>query len=92
MILFLIPSLEHLFYSFMVQYRVLVLNLCGYNSVVECNLAKVEVVGSNPITRSNILPKRRRRQVVRSGTANPVYVGSNPTGASIAMSFSGQYS
>src|SRR5512133_4367135 len=25
---------------------------CGCNSVVECNLAKVEVVGSNPITRS----------------------------------------
>lgn len=24
----------------------------GCNSVVECNLAKVEVVGSNPITRS----------------------------------------
>lgn len=25
---------------------------CGNNSVVECNLAKVEVVGSNPISRS----------------------------------------
>ena len=27
--------------------------LCGYNSVVECNLAKVEVAGSNPVSRSN---------------------------------------
>ena len=25
---------------------------CGSNSVVECDLAKVEVVGSNPISRS----------------------------------------
>lgn len=27
----------------------------GSNSVVECNLAKVEVVGSNPISRSRII-------------------------------------
>ncbi len=26
---------------------------CGSNSVVECNLAKVEVAGSNPVSRSN---------------------------------------
>ena len=26
--------------------------LCGNNSVVECNLAKVEVAGSNPVSRS----------------------------------------
>ena len=26
--------------------------LCGTNSVVECNLAKVEVEGSNPLSRS----------------------------------------
>ena len=25
---------------------------CGSNSVVECNLAKVEVAGSNPVSRS----------------------------------------
>jgi hypothetical protein len=25
---------------------------CGNNSVVECNLAKVEVAGSNPVSRS----------------------------------------
>ena len=29
-------------------------SFCGNNSVVECNLAKVEVVGSNPISRSKI--------------------------------------
>jgi hypothetical protein len=28
--------------------------LCGTNSVVECNLAKVEVAGSNPVSRSFI--------------------------------------
>ncbi len=27
---------------------------CGNNSVVECNLAKVEVAGSNPVSRSRI--------------------------------------
>ena len=27
---------------------------CGNNSVVECNLAKVKVVGSNPISRSTV--------------------------------------
>ena len=27
---------------------------CGNNSVVECDLAKVEVAGSNPVSRSNI--------------------------------------
>ena len=30
--------------------------LCGCNSVVECDLAKVEVEGSNPFTRSNLFP------------------------------------
>ena len=29
---------------------------CGYNSVVECDLAKVEVEGSNPFARSKIVP------------------------------------
>jgi hypothetical protein len=28
--------------------------LSGSNSVVECDLAKVEVAGSNPVSRSNI--------------------------------------
>jgi hypothetical protein len=27
----------------------------GSNSVVECDLAKVEVAGSNPVSRSNVL-------------------------------------
>ena len=31
------------------------LNQCGYSSGVERNLAKVDVVGSNPIARSNFL-------------------------------------
>ena len=29
--------------------------LCGSNSVVECDLAKVEVAGSNPVSRSKLL-------------------------------------
>ena len=33
-------------------------NKCGHNSGVECNLAKVDVVGSNPIARSRIYQKR----------------------------------
>ena len=28
---------------------------CGSDSVVECHLAKVEVAGPNPVSRSNIL-------------------------------------
>ena len=32
----------------------------GNNSVVECDLAKVEVAGSNPVSRSNFyIPNRR---------------------------------
>ena len=31
-----------------------VLDECGNNSVVECDLAKVEVAGSNPVSRSNL--------------------------------------
>src|SRR5690606_25753409 len=33
--------------------------VCGSNSVVECDLAKVEVVGSNPISRSEKAKKLR---------------------------------
>ena len=50
----------------------------GNNSVVECDLAKVEVAGSNPVSRSIILflahrvvLLRRRRQVVRQRSAKP---------------------
>ena len=31
----------------------------GNNSVVECDLAKVEVAGSNPVSRSNFYDKTR---------------------------------
>ena len=50
----------------------------GNNSVVECDLAKVEVAGSNPVSRSiisflahRISQVRRRRQVVRQRSAKP---------------------
>ena len=33
----------------------------GNNSVVECDLAKVEVAGSNPVSRSNLRSGARRR-------------------------------
>ena len=44
--------------------------------MVECDLAKVEVAGSNPVSRSIIFCSddeilRRRRQVVRQRSANP---------------------
>ena len=45
---------------------------CGSNSVVECNLAKVEVEGSNPFSRSIYIVLSRaghRRQVVRPRSA-----------------------
>ena len=32
----------------------------GNNSVVECDLAKVEVAGSNPVSRSNLRPHGTR--------------------------------
>ena len=53
----------------------------GNNSVVECNLAKVEVAGSNPVSRS-IFYERRHSQVVRQRSAKPLYTGSNPVAAS----------
>jgi hypothetical protein len=52
--------------------------LSGNNSAVECDLAKVEVAGSNPVSRS----KRRRSQVVRRRSAKPLFTGSNPVAAS----------
>jgi hypothetical protein len=63
---------------------------CGTNSVVECDLAKVEVAGSNPVSRSQeprrLLPGLfnvwRRTQVVRERSAKPLCIGSNPIGAS----------
>ena len=67
---------------------------CGTNSVVECDLAKVEVAGSNPVSRSQE-PRRpqpglfniwRRTQVVRERSAKPLCIGSNPIGASLLIS------
>jgi hypothetical protein len=55
--------------------------------VVEHDLAKVGVAGSNPVSRSNtrrIRPSWRRSQVVRRGSAKPVFVSSILTAASIS--------
>jgi hypothetical protein len=45
----------------------------GNNSVVECDLAKVEVAGSNPVSRSNLRARtqakvaRRSREAAKAG-------------------------
>jgi hypothetical protein len=39
--------------------------MSGNNSVVECDLAKVEVAGSNPVSRSKILQMIRTVRFVR---------------------------
>ena len=36
----------------------------GNNSVVECDLAKVEVAGSNPVSRSNFLLAASRPNLI----------------------------
>ena len=56
--------------------------LGGNNSGVECNLAKVEVAGSNPVSRSIDQYHWRHSQVVRQRSAKPLYTGSNPVAAS----------
>ena len=38
----------------------------GNNSVVECDLAKVEVAGSNPVSRSNLRSRMQARVAHRS--------------------------
>ena len=73
------------------------IQLSGSNSVVECDLAKVEVAGSTPVSRSifcSLLPlaparvyalsfgSGRGTQVVRERSAKPLCVGSIPTRAS----------
>ena len=57
--------------------------------MVECNLAKVEVEGSNPFSRSifSFSPtllklKGRRRQVAKAEVCKTSIGGSNPPGAS----------
>ena len=62
----------------------------GSNSVVECNLAKVEVEGSNPFSRSILsIPHRQhnfrswhRGQVAKAEVCKTFIGGSNPPGAS----------
>ena len=44
----------------------------GNNSVVECDLAKVEVAGSNPVSRSNLRSRSNAKVVHRSGVAAKV--------------------
>ncbi len=44
------------------QYRI---EKSGCNSVVECNLPKVEVEGSNPFTRSIFVPTRGTRYAMK---------------------------
>src|SRR4030095_11190591 len=41
----------------------------GNNSVVECDLAKVEVAGSNPVSRSNL--RSRRPSIARATVGKP---------------------
>ena len=53
---------------------------CGSSSVVEYNLAKVGVAGSNPVFRSKNI--WRHSQVVRQRSAKPLFTGSNPVAAS----------
>ena len=66
------------------------LGVCGSNSVVECDLAKVEVAGSNPVSRSIISFLRSLSSTFKapspSGKAEVCKTsipGSNPGGASI---------
>jgi hypothetical protein len=46
----------------------------GNNSVVECDLAKVEVAGSNPVSRSNLLKAKvaRHSEAATSGVTVPL--------------------
>jgi hypothetical protein len=65
--------------------------LSGNNSVVECNLAKVEVAGSNPVSRSIIksFPASYPQEILggiakwlRQRSAKPLFTGSSPVAAS----------
>ncbi len=58
--------------------------MSGNNSVVECDLAKVEVAGSNPVSRSIFF--WRHSQVVRQRSAKPLFTSSNLVAASIEIS------
>ena len=56
----------------------------GIAQLVERNLAKVEVAGSNPVSRSN--PQMARWQSGYAADCNSVYAGSIPTRASNQVS------
>ena len=62
------------------------LRLSGNNSVVECNLAKVEVAGSNPVSRSKKQDSHLKGGIakwLRQRSAKPLFTGSSPVAASI---------
>ena len=46
--------------------------LSGSNSVVECNLAKVDVAGSNPVSRSIITPSESSASELNTTGAYPM--------------------
>ncbi len=48
--------------------------MSGNNSVVECDLAKVEVAGSNPVSRSILMSLR-----YETSPASSLYNGHGPT-------------
>jgi hypothetical protein len=53
--------------------------------VVECNLAKVEVAGSNPVSRSNLFLTPGKGGIakwLRQRSAKPLFTGSSPVAAS----------
>ena len=75
--------------------------------MVECDLAKVEVAGSNPVSRSIFIGRtfprcgggeflfsdlRRGTQVVRERSAKPLCVGSIPTRASNLFNYMSVFS
>jgi hypothetical protein len=64
-------------YRFVIVSAVL---MSGRNSVVECYLAKVDVVGSNPIARSIFLGGIAKW--LRQRSAKPLFPGSSPGAAS----------
>ena len=56
---------------------------CGSNSVVECNLAKVEVAGSNPVSRSIFFtPHCGSNSAVECQLPKLKVAGSNPVSRS----------
>ena len=77
----------------MVHSEVAVLDESGNNSVVECDLAKVEVAGSNPVSRSNlrssIQAKAARRSLGEGGPDPDRASAGKPTSLSSVRRWSG---